>query len=374
MAILSTLPTAQHMTQVHNKLLNKFSKEASKKSGYAKEIEMYLNEIKNGTGPEWNLIKDKVAKMANFRSAKNLFKHRGGMEFEIELTALLEALADYYFTGNDASKDKSLAEYTTTKTGKTYKSGITSTYHTGSITGTIKLTHDDFVNAPDAFLQMMMQGKGKSNDPVNDYIKAKEKQNWRSFIDLSARQIKSDVTGSKMGMNYLLEWTETDKLTRLLALLGSFNFSLKNYSSLGTMWDSIHIGNTNTFKAYAGVLGALGYSNDQIYNSFYRAVNCFQSVSINSSHQNHNASLHMGHIQSIYELIGMGLYYVDGSGLEVADNVDFLIINDYSSSKITVLSTDALAQSVLNEFNTKMNIGKRNYFGGGAITINGNKL
>ncbi len=70
----------------------------------------------------------------------------------------------------------------------------------------------------------------------------------------------------------------------------------------------------------------------------------------------------------------MGLYYVDGNGLEVADNVDFLIINDYSSSKITVLSADALAQSVLNEFNTKMNIGKRNYFGGGAITINGNKL
>ena len=373
MATLKTLPTSQHMQSVHNQLLRRFSKKSSQMAKYAQEIQTYLDEIKNG-GPEseWNLIKDKMAKIANFRSAENLFRHQGGTEFEVELTALLEALSSYYFNGAN-SNVKSMAEYTTTKKGNRRKSGISSNYHTGGLTGTIQLTNDDFINAPDNFLYLMMQGKGVK-DPVNAYVEAKKQQKWRSFIDLSARQIKTDVAGSKMGLQYMLEWKQTDKFTRLLSLLGSFNFSLKNYSSLGTMWETVHLGNTNTFKAYAGVLGALGYSNNEIYNSFYRAVNCFQSIPINASHSKHGVSLHMGHIQTIYEMIGMGLYYLDKNGLYAADNADFLIINDYSKNGIMVLSTDALAIQVLHGFNKNINIGTRNFFGGGAVTINATKI
>ena len=73
-------------------------------------------------------------------------------------------------------------------------------------------------------------------------------------------------------------------------------------------------------------------------------------------------------------MIGIGLYYLDKNGLESMDNVDFLIINDYSKDGIMVLSTDALAIQVLNGFNKNINIGTRNFFGGGAITINANKI
>jgi hypothetical protein len=92
---------------------------------------------------------------------------------------------------------------------------------------------------------------------------------------------------------YDLSYLETGKLKEILKALNGARFSLKNYDT----FSGIHLGDTSPYKAYGSVLSSLGYSEEEINESYYRALNCIDSIHLNTKHhKSHKGLIHLGHI------------------------------------------------------------------------------
>ena len=149
------------------------------------------------------------------------------------------------------------------------------------------------------------------------------------------------------------EWQE------FFELLSDATFSLKNYAGgkwVGKEWiqevRQIGLGNTDIYKAYAGVLSTLGADSDTINKTFTKSYYAF----ING-YDTSRISLRLYQIRFVYELVGAGL--IDVSTQE-AEHVRYLIWNDPGSNIISVVST---AWLMLQEFKRTENKGVDNPFG-----------
>ena len=357
-----TISTQQNLFSIHNKLTAMFNmNNAISKQYIADELEELLTDLKlaDASDEAWQNVKRMVQAYSGFLPEK-FFYHKGGTNFEAEFSLLIEALASVIV--NKGKIDKAVSE--ATKLVSYGKNGVDKIYldvWTGQQRGTVQ-NANNLDKLPDYIIDELR--RAGQNKEVYDVLSRRTNQwrkKYRNYLDLTAKDIKTDVSGvAKNLLNLDLSWNASPKLNKLLSLLTSYNFSLKNYQDLS----NVHVGDTNFFKAYSGVLSVLGYSADYIYNSFYRLLGCYRGVQMGSGHSGHGVIEHTGHIQTVYELIGMGIIYARG-----ADRVDFIVINNPNGG-INVFSTDYLAYEALSNRNSIINVSsKRNSLGGGAVTI-----
>lgn len=364
-----TIPTNAHLYNVHRQLMARYAITRNKKAQIAKEIEYYLNLIKNGQGqdPIWGRIREMTALMLNVRTnnlfhtfekdAKALGFSNSGEAFEKEFAQMIDAMMKEYA--------KSLGE----SISKGYlQQDFTIDIMTGKVKGNVQ-TRDGKTMADMIDLNKFDQVAKEHNIFLRDkkgnilYDKYGNVR-YKNLASAEAKDIKTDVRGKNLAhLTLNIDWNTTNEFERFLKILTNYSFSLKNYDARTEWWEKIDLGDTNTFKAYAGVLSDLGYSAEVIENSFWRAYGCY-----NARHS-HGVAEHMGHIQSIYELIGLGLVFANNQ----KERVDFLIINAKDAKSIFVQSTDAVAWDVLNDI-SNTSIGKRNVFGGGSVSISGSSL
>ena len=71
-----TIPTNAHLYNVHRQLMARYAITRNKKAQIAKEIEYYLNLIKNGQGqdPVWGRIREMTALMLNIGTNNSRFQ------------------------------------------------------------------------------------------------------------------------------------------------------------------------------------------------------------------------------------------------------------------------------------------------------------
>lgn len=388
MPTISTIPTMSHLLDVHNSLEKEFLDDRLyDMQSYAKELQIYLQELKNSQrtkGDGWYLLRQETDKLLSRNINTTLFKkggRPGGVMFEKELVALTEALLNRFREEKITAAD--LAEtFNNTNAPSTAKK-VNSWTGPMNIKIQTKLTENgpkDLSQIPDAIMKRLLTQISNEN-AIEAYNKktGQWKLVYRNYLDFKPKQGKVDFNGQKASARIPLDVTTTDKFERLAQLLTNFKFSLKNYSSKGyngsSLWNEIHIDDTNPYKAYAIVLNRLGYTNEEINKTFRRMYWCYHALTVHgdTEHANHGVSLHMGHIQGVYGLIGEGL--LDATGQN--DKVDFIIINDPSSNGIYVQSADYLARQVLKNISKTVYLDRGTslgVFGSGSVRISGSSL
>lgn len=366
---LYPIPSMLHMSVVNGALYRYFNNREDL-SGTAARLQELLNSLKNERD-ENNEIWQEVEKRINTYlgySVNNLFRRSGrhgwqtGRLLEHEFAGLFQALCDMCL-GQDTSR----AEYTWTKDkkGKKKHRTIKNTAYTGNIKGTVQLDSDFdvdgiFNNIQNAWtrenIQMALQNSNITKNTMAGWVKPPE-----------PKDIKTDIYGGdgNISNTTILEWKADKKLIDLLYILNNYKISLKNYSDL----NNITLGKSTPFKAYAGVLQTLGYSDSVIRESYIRLQCCYiNSVSMtdsSSKHQNHQKyiSTVMSKIKSVFELIGMGIVSADG----FQDNVQLFVVNQHNGNFIKVYDTTTLAKSFLK--NNNFSIIGNNPFAKQKITI-----
>ena len=356
-------PTQHHMNEVYNAMLKTYAAQRDTNAKYAKDIQDLLTMLKNpamaNTNPEiWKALQNKVASIAGV-PRNVLFKQQGGSSqetgamFEKEMAAVVDTMVQYRW---DSIKKRLSSSRSTRR--------VVNKVSTGMINGYVEVQGKDFgqilEDNPDQkqFLQAISQ------------LEAKERGKYYNLVDANPKQIKTDIMGSNLSaMTATISWETTDKWDYYAKLLSNFNFSVKSYSSLSKSWSDIKLGETNPYKAYAAILGTLGYSEQTIYETYSRAYWCNYHASLgHGDHSSHEAALSISQIQSVFELMGAGVVSQYGS-----DKADFLIVNDTASGSVQVRSTDAMVYEILTG---RSNIKTRtsNPFVNSKITISGHKI
>ena len=165
------------------------------------------------------------------------------------------------------------------------------------------------------------------------------------YTTVTARQGKIDVQGVNVEVNA----NANPYLIKMYELLKDATFSAKNYrgeyfnkSLMKSVPGSatLHLGSSNAYKAYYGVLSDLGASDSDIKNSFPRAYNSWKR------YNTPEVGRYIYGIRQVYELIGAGLVYEGGKSL---GNVKYLVYNEPDSDMIYVRSTAEIIQSFLQE-------------------------
>lgn len=374
---ISTVPTKIRLSEIHNKLENEFMYgSALYNDAIAKELQGYLQELKNSQrSPDgkWNLIRKEANKLLGRSSNRSLFKESGGDPFEKDLIGLTEALLNVAFNGKTTSADlmETFSDRQNINTTKKINSWA------GPMSIKIETKQGDIANFPDAIVKDILHRVGQAQEKIVQNKKGELKISHRNYLDLSAKQGHVDIKGTGASMVIPLELQLGDTFMRLAQILTNYNFSLKNYRSSGynNLWEEIKIDTTNPYKAYATVLANLGYGISEINSSFERLYYCNYALSVkgNSSHASHGVALHMGHIQSVYGLMGEGLL----NPASKDQQVDFIIINDPTSNQIYVESAANLVYQVLRGVSKSVYLDRMshiNIFGSGGVRISGSTL
>ena len=368
-AMIGTQPTAVHFNNVHNKLSMKFEKNYKNYDKMADKATKILNDIKNLQG-NYAGLQEEITKFLGFKDKNGgigtLFHRRGsnsaetGWYFEREIAALRQILINKAL--------ERLGEKITVPTGHQMNGeqriNVNLDFETGRVTATPTnrgkrledILEGDILKQE--YLEAVMAISRLTLDPKIS-----------NLIVYQAKQTKSDMHGGKGTAGFDLRWDTGKDLEWLGKFLSSYNFSLKNYSDLR----QVHLGETNPYRAYFSVLSKLGYGQNIIHNSYLRAFCCYiNSVKMTSgNHQEHQKYIttHMGHIQSAFELIGMGLTTSEGW----SDNADFLIVNNYiQGGGIKVISTASLMYDTLNAEKSqsgKIFVSTKNPFAFSSTTI-----
>lgn len=223
-----------------------------------------------------------------------------------------------------------------------------------SLAGRSSMNIKDYISADEEVVYVMSQYQKN----IAKSIEGKTDVSNAPYNRPVARAGKTDVKGLNSEVNVSAdikpEWQ------RFFELLQGATFSLKNYAGgkwVDHKWISeirdIGLGNSDIYKAYAGVLSTLGASNETINHSF---VDAYYASFLNQ-YDTSKISLRLYQIRFAYELVGAGL--IDASTGE-AEYVKYLIWNDPGSNTITVAST---AELMLEQFKRDDNAGPDNPFG-----------
>lgn len=201
------------------------------------------------------------------------------------------------------------------------------------------------------FQQTSVQIEKEIVDNINQLTDQKVKELFgKQFLQsgiVVAVSGKTDIQGNKGITIQLKNDNQLDLPTRILYLLASSNFSLKNYSSLRKEEDKyipqaetlIALGGSTLYRALYSVLSYIGMPNINkiIYN-----------IILNATEENSvDSQKHLYHLRYIYELTGAGLKYTDGNDHAP---VDFFLYNDPHTTMISVKSTAAMIEE---EFSRK---------------------
>ncbi len=367
---MPTIQTQIHLQGVHNRLLNKINSQAtSEREEDARQLEKYLNMLKNprtGEDPIWDFLRQQIVKTRGGRSVNNLFHTSGtagGFVFEKEMGSLLQVLIDYML--GQESSNKNTRVYYKDENGKNrWKNQfqLNIDIMTGNTTASPSF-NNIFEGVEQELMQVFLENGKNAQVPANLIDNSK----YYNLIN-GPKFGKPDIIGKNM-LGTQVFWDTTTDFGKMLALFNKYSFTLKNYSSVGSMWNAIQLGETDPYKAYYSVLSSLGYSAKNIYDSYFRARNCFNSIKVNSAHGDHGVSLHMSHIQNIYELIGMGMYFLDGSDA----SAEMLILNNSAGDQIFVRSTASMAKDFLetNGSYYGLRMSKKNPFEAHSSSIKG---
>ena len=142
---------------------------------------------------------------------------------------------------------------------------------------------------------------------------------------------KIDFDGNNFNINMNIDYYASQRVLRAFNILKNAKISLKNSKNLR----QIKLGQTNPFKMFVSVISAVtSLSYNQIYAQYCRMRNCYD---FHRQEHGQMVEKHLGHIYSVYELIGLGL--IDSAGNSQV--VDYLIVNDSTSAhgRIKVLTT-----------------------------------
>lgn len=138
------------------------------------------------------------------------------------------------------------------------------------------------------------------------------------------------------GLNLTLSYNLTDESEKAMYLMATKNFSLKNYISYkGDITNEITIGSTTPFRAIGSVLLTL-VDDNEMKEIFFQGI-------LSKSKE---AQYHLYHLQAIYEFSGRGQVRIGG---ELLPEVDFLVINDPTTTNIQVISINNMIAKILDE-------------------------
>lgn len=198
----------------------------------------------------------------------------------------------------------------------------------------------------------------ENDNPVPYYNrKGQKSDNPKLYRIVGEREGKTDIRTLSGEESLKITLEPGNDFFKLNNLFKDATFSLKNYSKDTT---SIELGSTNMFRVlYTTVNYFEGKSlhEDGVISFIYAIANR------NKQGENEEEiNEHLGHLQVIYELTGLGAqYFFEKTGNQILDEennnlkqllrkgVKFLVVNTYDSDDIQVFSTKNLLASLFDE-------------------------
>lgn len=159
------------------------------------------------------------------------------------------------------------------------------------------------------------------------------------LIKLRAVSQKVDVTGISSSVDIEAELDE--KWQNIAKAFQGANFTIKNYSSY-SKGTTIHLGNSNPFRAIYGAISYLGFSHRESSHIYYHSFYSYKNKATADKQS------HIYHLRLMYELMGVGLYDAEGNPISAAN---FLIYNDPGSENIYVRSTKQIILDFITSHN-----------------------
>lgn len=318
----SKKPVVDFMQEVHIAMAAKYNSQKNDMTKRAKKLQNFfqdLQKIAQGEGKTsgafddivlQNIVENSNKHLRGRSLSSNLFKRKGGLSFERELTAIITAVLE-----EAGGMNISLPEI-----------------NIGS-----KLSNIDIPT--EQISQKLLEELGvKVQKKITDKYGKTQKQ-----LYLPSVQGKIDVRGYEIMISANL----SSQVFEIYDLLRNATFSAKNYDSM--TWDektrtlieagrkNLTLGNSNLLRAVYGALSSLNhYDSKTIMSAFYAGRNAIQQG-------NEELGSHFYHLRYIYELAGAGLNY---SGVDYGE-VQYLIYND-PHGKIYVKSVSEILSDVLN--------------------------
>lgn len=211
----------------------------------------------------------------------------------------------------------------------------------------ITLTDEQWTNPAIQALLKNIDVKSKKffENKINEYRIKDENEGF--FRVLQSVEGKIDFAAVSVEVTQNLNFSGADKLIKLNTLLENATFTLKNYKSGKT----IELGSTNIFRL---LMTAVNRFDSKLSKDGQLS---FVYALINSHLQGKDPEIerHLGHLQVIYELTGMGQQYVSKSeDIEqlkkyAQQGAKYLIVNTNNNDKIQVVSTKDLLLNLLDE-------------------------
>ena len=312
----------EFLNGVHDAIINKYLKGIYNQKGNiqtytqnAKTLQGFLQKIKiestkkdNEKSATFKMVIEEVNNILGRNKAVQLFTHAHKKEdsvdiFEREINALFLAITKSVAIKEDAEK-------------------LTiDNFSVGGKNVTVDLSEKYFKK----WVQEAIEEVGKT---------AQEELTYQdSWGEVYARQGKPD----SQGVVVEIKANTNSDLLKIYNLIKNAKFSEKNYRN--TYWHkdentgkniptqgspTLHLGNSNAFKAYYGVLTDLRVGEQSTIKSFYHAWGCFKK----GPHNNHDVGKNILMIRQVYELVGSGTGTIDENGkFNKIGKVDYLIYN-----------------------------------------------
>ena len=194
----------------------------------------------------------------------------------------------------------------------------------------------------------------------------KKGQNGQKSYEVYFQKVDQKVDINNRLVTATATWNVTPETQQAIDLIKNATFTAKSYKS----GDNLKIGDTNSIRAFFGVLDDLGYNEYETQASAYLhslALTTLlegkgkKSLTTNQTKRGQIVALHVYHMRFIYELIGTGQKDATMKDLATAD---FLLYNQHNTDKIYVISTKGLIAELFNRIKTFEDFGRANPFKG----------
>lgn len=329
------------LNEVHQYMIlkNNLKAEAAKDVKQAQEIEKYLRAIKSVRlnkqgGIKSNEINEALEDLAVedlqeiVQGSLNILNAHGRNHYAGLFKHLHEKVSPSNLKADDVAEEE---VYAILKT-------LESKMKTENINAGIELTGGKTANVVNRNLLQDM-----ADDFRKDVINGLATQvDYEKYIDSDLFRLKGvsqkvDVTGISSSVDIEAELDE--KWQNMAKAFQGANFSIKNYSS-HTKGTTLHLGNSNPFRAFYGVTSSVGYNSKESVHIYYHSYNSYKYSNKNTEKK----QTRIFQIRMMYELMGVGLYDSEGNPISAAN---FLIYNDPWSDEIYVRSTKQIIYEFL---------------------------
>ena len=316
----------------------------------AAELQEMLYELKNyekkqSTGEktifeekEYEAFVQSYGRVVNNKNFKfsNFLKRQGGRSLELALARISVALKDI----NEGQIEQ----------GKTLKNHAAKLI-TGGNYNIVEIPVEDITNN---IVQTALQKcEAKAKNWYQAEIKKGKSDSTVAYVN--PKQAKVDVYTDRVIFSTEME-IKFPNLSRFAKLYGESTLTAKNYKEQTYRKGGIELGNTNMFTILYQTLEYNGFfNNNKTISSFIIALykrKDNQLVNSSSVKEDTEIESHFNHMQTIFELTGVGQNYYTRTGektLEINQLNDllkqgakFLVYNQWDSDKIIVQSTKAI--------------------------------